>query len=464
MSWSNKAHLGAWLRVMRLRMGPLWFHAGALFAAARIGDLVAMYVGLFYLPRALSPADLGAVEPLTRLVGLTGIPLAVLAFVVPKYLSSYCAQHESGKVKRMIRDLWVLSLGGSIVAAGLIGVVLKPLCVRMHLHSGVLYAAVLSLVVVSFWQPVLNFALQGTRRFLGTMMSGLIGAFSRLVFAVLLVPLFALAGYLWALVLSGLAGMLGGAVALRPFLSSRIPARSYYDDLRGMVAFSLPVLGYVAGCALQGFLEPFIINHRLPSMDAAGYYMVCRFGNIPTYLIGSVLFVLYPLVSHWHERGEATAPYLRQALLMAIPTGACLSIALWLGGDCLFGMLDAWKPYRGYAHFAWLAALVATLDTLVAILAMHEIACRRLEGIRVVALCAVCECAFLYGSFGWAWFHGKVPEGLWETLHEALSGVGLGYVFSVMILTRAVEVAVLFGVYASHPAVRQSDGSSSGKG
>jgi O-antigen/teichoic acid export membrane protein len=239
--------------------------------------------------------------------------------------------------------------------------------------------------------------------------------------------------------LAGVGGAVVGGLGLRRFLGKQVRGESYYGEWRELLAFSLPVLVYVSSVALQGFVEPLVIKHRLLAMDAAGYYMVCRFGYIPTYLAGAVMFVLFPLLSHKHERGESTDGSFRQSLLATMLVGCVGTLLMYFLGDTLLGMLPQWRAYVSYAPFMWNIGFLATVDAMIAIYALHEIARRRFVFVWVVGLACLFDSAAMYSLFGWAFFKPFIPAGLWQSV-SAIFVPSLESAVGIMALGRAAAV------------------------
>lgn len=422
---------------LRESMGALWWYSALLFFGARIGDLMNFYLGTFYLPHALPPAELGAVEPLMRLTALGALPLTVTGVVGVKYISTYLATGAVGKLKHLLRDLSLLALGAAALFMAVIVVIFEGIRIRLGIAIPYLLPGVIGLAIITCWQPMLTIVFQGAQRFKVSLITGLIGTTARLLLALALVPVFSLPGYLFATLLGGLLAIALGLWSLRDLLAVNIDRESYYGDLRAMLTFAVPVAIYLAAAAFQGFIEPFVIKHRLPVEDAAGYFIVCRFGFIPVFMAGAINYVIFPLLSHRHERGEETESHLGQAMVVSAVISVTVAITVGVSADWLFTLRPDWAKYQDYTPLAMRVAMTAAIDALIGIYALHEIACKKFAFVWLVAMVVALESLILYCSFGWSVFRGIVPAGIWQLVNGYLPN-SLNYVVNVGIIARVM--------------------------
>jgi O-antigen/teichoic acid export membrane protein len=428
-------------RRIRDRLDPLWWYSLLVFAASRVTDLLNLYFGLFYLPDALSNNELGTVDPINRLVGFGAIPLTVVGVVAAKYLSVYHAKREFGKIRRFMIDMSRLALLAAVVSVAVLVIAFEPLRERLRLESPYLLLGLSGLMVLSCWLPLINVVLQGMQRFYASMAIGPVNALAKLILCCLLVPVLGLSGYLFAMTVAGLITIATGLWTLRKDLGGDVEIVSYRQDMRGILAFAWPVAVWTTCTNLQGFVEPFTVKHFLPD-DAAGYYMLCRFGYIPTYLVGALSFVLFPMLSHRHERGEDTQPYLRQAVGVTVVICVCGVALMGLSTGWLMGLRPQWAAYQQYAPQVWLVGTMVTLDAVNAIYITHEVACRRFSFLRALAPAILVECLVLYGAFGWAAFQDMLPACVWGLVRDAVP-LTLWFALWAMLVARLIITLLL---------------------
>lgn len=435
----------------RDKVGIFWWYSILLFLMFRIGDLISLYIGVFYLPRALSVNELGAVDPLTRLAGFGAIPLGIIGTIGAKYLSTYHATGSTGKIKHFLRDMSVLSVVSAVVFIIFLYFCSDPILLRLNLNGPFLFLGLSGVAFLACWQPLMRVMLQGMQKFYTSSFIGIIEFSSRLLLAMLLIPLFHLTGYLFAVCFAGFITLVIGAWSLREFFQKGICAQSYYDDWREMMSYAWPVALMTAVGALQAFIEPFVIKHFLPSQDAAGYYMACRFGYIPTYFVGSIAFVLFPFLSYKHEQGKDTRRHLRQALIVAGCVSGLGTLVLGMSAHWIFSLRPQWQIYQNYSSLVWLIGLLVTIDAIAGIYITSEMACRRFAFLRVTIPIALFECVILYCSFGWAAFRPFLPIEIWDGINGLIPRT-LPYAVMIMLVMRMIMGMMLL-LFRNVPAL-----------
>ena len=170
-------------------LGPLWWYTFILFCVQRLGDVINIVVGLWLVPKYVPRAELGAVLPLVQVGSVLGLPLAILLVPFGKFLNVYAAQGELGKVKSLLRDVFVLA-----VAMG-IGITfgaryLMPLVFeRMRVQKGMLTWLIVLAGVTSTLTPLFSQALQGLKKFRQLSILGVLSAPVRLLVLLLALPI-----------------------------------------------------------------------------------------------------------------------------------------------------------------------------------------------------------------------------------------------------------------------------------
>ena len=89
-------------------LGPLWWWSLILFITQRFGDVINVYVGLWLVPKYVSSNELGALLPLTQIAGLLGLPFAIILTPFGKFINTFGAKEEFGKIKALLLDVLIL--------------------------------------------------------------------------------------------------------------------------------------------------------------------------------------------------------------------------------------------------------------------------------------------------------------------------------------------------------------------
>jgi hypothetical protein len=106
-----KNKIKAWL-------GPIWWYSIILFVAQRFGDVLNIYIGLWLVPKYVAQDQLGALLPLTQIAGVLGLPLAIILIPFTKFINTFGAKEEYGKIKALLLDVLIV-VGISSVIIGI---------------------------------------------------------------------------------------------------------------------------------------------------------------------------------------------------------------------------------------------------------------------------------------------------------------------------------------------------------
>jgi len=181
-----------------------------------------------------------------------------------------------------------------------------------------------------------------------------------------------------------------------------------------MLAFSLPLVALTVAARIQAPIEAFVIRHRLPAADSAGYYYAVMIGSIPGYFTAAMMPFFWPLISDRFERGESTRRLLLQSMLLNLAVGAFFVALFALVMPWFFTLPGPWRPYSPYAGFVWQAALIGTLKSVQGVYTAHEMACRRFTYMWHLVPLMLLESALLYLLPAWSLARPYLPLALWQ--------------------------------------------------
>lgn len=449
----------ALLHTFRQRIGPLWWYTFILFAVQRVGDLINVFVGLWLVPKYVPQEELGAVLPLAQVGSFLGLPLTILLVPFTKYLSMYAAQGRYGKVKKMLRDMFALS-GLLFLAILLYMQAVMPLVfARMRVGAGSLGFLVMTYGILCTITPVFTTSLQALKKFRLIAWFGLITAPLRLVMMLIFMPFRALSGYFVGQSTPAVTFIIVSVFSLKRQLGRAVKMESYWrNDWRQMVKYTVPVAIQLVAGTVQTAVEMFVIRHRLPDMDSAGYYVISRFAEIGGYTGMTLLFVLFPLAAESHERGDRSHRLLWHSMGGALGIGLLLAVAFYFCGGWLLGLSSAWKDYLPYTPQMALLTVICSLRSAGGCFINFEMACGRFKFVSYVTLIAVVECALLYGLTGYSFFEGVLPQA-WVSWMASLNAARLGFLLQVMlwgsllpVICMALQLLLRFRIGSRRPA------------
>jgi O-antigen/teichoic acid export membrane protein len=431
--------------MIKLRLGDLWWYTAVFFIVQRLGDAINAFIGLWLVPKYVPQEELGALLPLAQVGSVLAFPLSILAVVFIKYVNLFAVRGEYGKVKSLLRDVFCLA-AIFFFAVMLYARFFLPLVFeRMRVADGRLGMLVVASGVLGIASTFFTNALQALKHFKVLSLSSLIGAPLRLVTLLIVLPIRALSGYFVGQIVPTLYGIGAALFGLRTILfNKRLRAMPYLrEDGGSMLRFAWPVLlGSLCGMP-QGLVEAFVIRHRLPDLDSAGYYMISRFAEMGAYVGLSMMVVMFPLASEQHEKGKRSHKLILQSMSGALLAGSLLALAFRLWGGPLLNLTPAWRPYAAFApHLALLTVIIAMRSAINCFMS-HEIAHARFGFYWYSGAITMIESLFLYGITGFSFFAPWVPAS-WIRWVDALNPSRLEFVLGVM-LWSTLTVLVCMG-------------------
>ena len=331
-----------------------------LFLALRAGDLVSAAAGMWFVPRYVSPEDIGAVLPVTSFATFLSLPIFAFAMTVMKESAWLAANGERGKIKSLLRGVFVTTGVILAIVLALSTVVTPRFLGAMRIYdvsAGILVVAAAFLGCVA---PVYTDALQSLKRFKALAAVELGGALFRFLTMIALMPFRALAGYFSGQAALPAFRIVGSVIALRRDLT--VPAVPFWDKVsvrRISLAF-LAVLAYQAFPMAASLVEQSVLRTTLPSVDSAGYYMVSRFSDLLYYLTFPLMMVMFPFTAAAAQRNGSTRPYVLKCAVVTLACAAILAVAYAFWGTRLLSFMPHGSDYSEYAHFMpWLVAITS---------------------------------------------------------------------------------------------------------
>lgn len=422
-----KAKVKAWL-------GTLWWYSAVMFCVQRFGDIINLYTGLWLVPKWVPPSELGALLPLGQIGGLLGLPLAILLVPFTKFLNTFGAKGELGKVKSLLCDALLLAGVSAFAIAAYTWYSAPFVFERLRIGGAGLIWLLCGIAVTSAFMPILNNGLQALKLFRCMGAVGLAAAPVRLVFLLALLPLSGLLGFFSAQFLANLATIGISLWGLRKILSTGVSRESYRGHLREMLLYTFPIAGVMIVGSITTTVQLLIIRQRLPDVESAAFYFGSRFSEIPNILWSAIAIVFFPIISESFEKGKDTRRILIQVLLFTVGGGAAVAIALGFGIEWLFGVVQKWKAYQPYAYLVVWMSMTNVFRVAAACFTTHEMACRRFGFISYAVPLALLEAGTLVCLTGYGFFEPYLPPS-WVVWMESLHAARLEFIVWAMLVS-----------------------------
>ncbi|MDA1280861.1 MAG: hypothetical protein O3B95_12645, partial [Chloroflexi bacterium] len=127
---------------------------------------------------------------------------------------------------------------------------------------------------------------------------------------------------------------------------------------------------------------------------SGGYGAVLALGRIPIWLIGPVIFVVYPHASAEHARGGELKGLYRDAVGISLVIMTVCVAGFYVGAKPI---LTLWKPeFASYAHLVWPYALAMGADAIIQVIINVELARHRYRVLWLLAVPSLLTCVLIY--------------------------------------------------------------------
>ncbi len=338
-------------------------HAVLLFLALRIGDFVNVAAGMWFVPKYVSPEDLGAVLPVTSFATFLSLPVFAFAMTVMKETACLAAADERGRIKSLLCGVFA-AVGVAMAAVlGLSAALMPRFLGVMRVSDSSAGFLVIAAAFLGCVAPVYTDALQSLKRFRSLAAIEIGGSVVRFLAMLAIMPVKALAGYFAGQAALPLFRIAGSVLALQKDLA--VPPQPFWERkaVRRVAVSFVAVLAYQAIPMAASLVEHSILRTALSPEDSAGYYMVSRFADFLHYLTFPLILVAFPYTACAARKGESVRPFvLKCSAVTLVVSGMMAGAYLFFGAELLSLMPNG----ANYAQYAKLMPLLVLSNALTA--------------------------------------------------------------------------------------------------
>jgi len=396
---------------IKSHLGELWWYSLALLITQRVGDLINIYIALWLVPKYVPMEQLGALLPLTQVAGFIGLPLAIILTPFTKFIGTFSAQGEHGKVKAMLRDVAIILLFASAIIGFITWSSASFFFERLRVDSRLLVWILSGITITSLVTSITNGALSGLRNFRLMGITGVSSVLFRLLILLALLPINGLLGFFSSQLAANLLICVIFCWGIRQLISPAVKRISYYGHWKEMMMYTLPFVLITGISSLGVTIQYMIIRQRLPEIESAAFYFCSRFAEIPNMIWGAIGLVFFPIISNAHETQQQTRKILFNVMMISVVGGGCIALMLGLTMPWFFGQVDIWSPYRPHAYLVGWLAFTNVFRVGFACFTSYEMACRRFSFLWYQVPIAFAECSFLIAFTGYGFFYTYLPHG-----------------------------------------------------
>lgn len=345
--------------------------------------------------RKLSVANYGAFNSLLSVFTVISLPVASLAAMIAKFVSSY---NNTGQRKKA--DSFLSAVFGHMFLTGLLFLAVYLLFgfnFRNYLHldsvipvyfvGGMLFLTILSTVMFG--------GLQGLESYLWLSVSNVLSGGLKLILALLFIYLgWDLLGALGAYVTAQIAGLSVSLFALREIFYSRHEISDI--ALKEKYKFIIPSFITLGCIALLTNIDVVFVKHFFDPVEA-GYYSVAQLiGKIVLFVPGAIYIVMLPSASGLHAQKKSA----RDLLIKSLKYTAFLCVLVTAAYNLFPGIFLNILTGKVNEHIILLGRLFSvsmTFFSLLAVLLLYQLSISKFMFLKNLALFTVLQiCAILF--------------------------------------------------------------------
>lgn len=289
------------------------FKGGAILIIASMTGNISNYFFQFFMSRRLSLEDYGAMNAVFSVFVIVGIPATTIMLVVAKYITTFNARGEGGRVSSFYRSTLVrMAVLGMLFFSPFL-IFNGPITGYLKIQSG-WPLIIIGLGIFFSFIVTVNFGmLQGLKRFycLGAGM-GFGGVFRLLFGCVFILMGYGLNGAVAAVTFSMLTVFIMTSFSLSPHFKKEGAFESRKKDV---MLYSVPVLLSTVGFTTMTNMDLIFVKHIFSPDEAGLYAAVSVLGKTILYLPSALVLALFPIVSESHTLNNDTFKILDKGLV-----------------------------------------------------------------------------------------------------------------------------------------------------
>ena len=352
-------------------------HSLLMFLALRAGDAVSIAAGMWFVPRYVSPEDIGAVLPVTSFATFLSLPAFALAMAVMKESAMLYARGERGRVKSLLGGVFAAAAAALALVLTAAAVTVPRYLDLMRISDASVGFLVVAAAFLGCVAPVYTDALQSLKRFRSLAAVEVTGSFVRFATMLVAMPMRALAGYFAGQAALPAFRIVGSIVALRRDLAVKAEAYWNRESARRLALAFVAILVYQGVPMAASLVEQTILRTSLSSADSAGYYMVSRYSDFLSYLTFPLLLVMFPYTAAAASRNGSTRPYVLRCSAVALAAAAAMSAAYAFFGPQLLALMPHGCDYAQYAVYMPVLTIAGAMTTCQVFYANAEVSAGR---------------------------------------------------------------------------------------
>lgn len=338
-----------------------------VFAMLMIGNALGV---IFQLISGRILNDVTLYADLNALLSLYTIliwPMAVITFIVTKYISQFncCGDYSSIKyfIIKSIKPITLLSC--LIFFTGLVfNSFFKKL---LHINNSIMILLIIILASSAMFQPLINGSLQGMKKFFALGLMGLLGQIFKIIAILLTIGRrHKLEIILIILLFGAIITVILGFVILARYLT-KTNSKVINIEIKSLIMYGFSAVIANLGLTLLSNVDMIVIKYFFDS--EAGFYSVALIlGKIVTYFSGAIVVVLFPFAVDAGDNRQKACLLLKKSLSYNIVLSIIAALLLNLLGKYLINLFYGSTYQRAGSYLFPVTILVLPISIITVII------------------------------------------------------------------------------------------------
>ncbi len=350
---------------------------------------VLQYIFHIVTGRMLGPVVYGELVTLIALITIFGVPFSAVGLSINKEVARL---KTLGKNKEISFLLNKYTKRFFLIGLGLVGlfILISPFLAGF-LHTTELLIILVSLSLIgSSVGSIVTSSLNGLQKFWQSMVSGFLGAFSKLIFAVSAIFLgYGLVGSTLSFAIGGLIGIIVSIYFLNKEFKEK-PLKYDFSLNNDLIWIMVALICFNALTNLDLILA----QHFLNGVDSGLYAAASEIGKIIYFLVGSLAIVLIPKAMEQKTKNIDSRIFLLKTIGITLGVALIGLIGYFLVPHLVVSMLYGTK-YAGIEGLIIITGLTMTFFSISSLLINYFIAVERKKFVFLMILFIILETSLI---------------------------------------------------------------------
>lgn len=330
------------------------------------------YIFHFAMGRMVSPQVYGEMESIVSLLAIITVPGSALAIVATQYASRAKARNDvtAGDFLFSFLNKKIFQYG---FPAFCIALLLTPFVAQfLKIEHELAIIFLWMMMFLSFFSSIAIGILSGWQRFFWVGVVNVVGAFSKLLFALLFVGLgFAVDGLIGSFLLASLVGYILSLAILKQIRKGGFRKKGGESDMDNTITFSAKKYAFSVffaslAIAILGNIDMVLAKYHLMPEEAGAYSALFIVSKIIFFVAGIMTSVMFAMSSEEHEKSSLSGKNERKTFKKAL----ALTLFFCAGSTMFFFLFPSFtlniffgKTYLHVSQYLGWFGLIVSLYT-----------------------------------------------------------------------------------------------------